>query len=472
MRGVTLAALASYLVLLIGVGLWSARRHKGFHDYVTGGGRIPAWMLALSFLSNFVSSNSFVGHSAKSYQVGLTWCLVGGIMVACCALSWFVFAPRFAAFAGRTRVTTLPEFFETRFASPALGAVVAVVVVVTTLFYLLAVLRGTALVVASGLGLPYVGALGVIYVVTLVYAALGGLWADVSTDVVQTFVLVAGAVALPLAVLAAEPAATAPPPIEPVPLALVLSVGIAGGVKLLADPKQIIVFYAFQDPARARRFRWVGPTLLLLVYACLFPLGFLARRIAGEVPALESLVPWLVFERGILGAWLGPLFMVALVAAAMSSLDSALLVVASCVERSLFARGGTPPSVARTRLLVVAAATASLLLSIRPLGGIIELTTFAGALLGAALLPAIGVGLTSREIPARAVLASIAFGCAGAVAGKLLPDLVGIRSPWFQDMFVGLAASTLALLPSLRRAPGSRTSGRSAPSSTGRPSPA
>ena len=441
-------ALALYLLSLLAAGLLTSSRTKSFKDYVTGGGAIPPWMLALSFIANFISSNSFVGHAAQSYQAGLIWCVSAVIIVACCALSWHVFAPRFAAFARDHDATTLPDFFAKRFGSTRLAFLVHVIVVLTTLLYVLAILRGTALVIVSGLGLSYEVALLLLYAVTLVYCILGGLWADVVTDVIQTFILVIGAVALFVAVLIApvpDGLATAPP-LRPPPLGYVLAIGFSGGVKLLSDPKQVMVFYAFKDKASVRLFRVVGPLLLLVIYACLFPVGYLARRLVSSVPDLERLVPMLVFERHLLGVWFGALFLIALFAASMSSLDSSLLIIASCIEKHAVAPiVGGEPSARRTRLALFGVTTVALLLSLRPLGGIIALTAFAGALLGSTLLPAICVGFTRAPVPARGVFLSICAGFVGAIVGKLAPGAIGIKSPWFQDIFIGLLASSAVL---------------------------
>lgn len=455
-RWAAFGALVVYLTVLLTVGFWAQKRTRGFRDFVTGGGRIPAWMLALSFLANFVSSNSFVGHSSRSYEVGLVWCLVGAMMVACCALSWFWFAPRFAAFAREHDAVTLPDFFEKRFASAGVAQLVHWIVVVATMFYLLAVLRGTGLVFAAGLGVSYPVALFVLYVVTVVYCIAGGMWADVSTDVVQAFVLVGGAIALfvALALAVPDPAAlAATPPLKHVPLGAVIAVGIGGGVKLLADPKQVMVFYAFKDEAAARRFRWIGPILLAVVYACLFPIGYMARGVFVPPAEIENLVPSIVLDRQLLGPVFAVVFFVALLAASMSSLDSAYLMTASLLEKhvvSKIARG--EPSANRTRVLLLVVATITLALSIRPLGTIIKLTTFSGALLGAALLPAIVAGFSKRRLGAAAATASIVAGCVGLTAGTL-GKRMGIESPWFQDVFVGLGASTLVMWIAWMRAP-------------------
>ena len=444
----TVLAFAVYLVMLVVVGLYARRRQQGFREWVTGGGAIPAWMLALSFLANFVSSNSFIGHSSKSWEVGLVWCVVGAMMVVACWISWTFFAPRFAAFAKEHAAETLPDFFRLRFRSEGVGKAAAALVLLATLFYVLAVMRGVALVVASGLGISYPAALLVVWAVVVAYCMLGGLWADVTTDVVQSSVLVVGAVALGAAVFFAEPIAVAglagPPAVSPAPLGLVIAVGAGGAVKLLADPKQVMVFYAFRDAAAARRFRVVGPLLLLVVYACLFPLGFLARRIVWELPGgeLEALVPHLVFDRLILGVPFAIVFMIALLAASMSSLDSAFLVMASNAEKHVVAPAlGGRASIVRTRLLLFGIATATLLLSLRPIGAIIELTTFSGAI-AAAMLPGIIAGFSSRDIPPGAVVASLILGACGAVAAKVVPS----GSPWVQDVFGAMVLGALPLL--------------------------
>ncbi|EYF02499.1 sodium:solute symporter family protein [Chondromyces apiculatus] len=449
-------ALGAYFLALLGVGALAARRMKSFRDYITGGGSIPAWMLAVSFMANFVSANSFVGHAAKSYEVGPAFCLVGAFLVAACALSFHVFAPRFADFAREHGTTTLPDFFERRFGSRPLAVLVHWVVVAATLIYILAVVRSTALVAAAGLGLGYPTALGLIYVITVAYCVLGGLWADVFTDVIQSVVLVGGAIALFVAVLVAspDPAAGPPPPLRPMPLGALLAIGLSGSVKLLVDPKQVLVFFAFGDGQAARRFRWLAPLSLLLVLGCLFPVGYLARGLTPAPSEVDALVPTLVFEHHLLGAGFGVLFFIAIFAASMSSLDSALLVVASCLEKHVAAPlARTAPSATRARVLLLAVSTVVLLMSFWPLGGVVELATLSGALLGAALLPTICVGLTRLEVPASAALASVLAGLVGALGGKLLPAALGIRSPWLQDVFVGIAASTLVLIPWLLTRP-------------------
>ncbi|MBI2892861.1 MAG: sodium:solute symporter family protein [Deltaproteobacteria bacterium] len=455
-RAVTILTLVGYTASLLGVGLWLRRRGGGFADYVIGGGRIPAWMLAVSFFANFVSSNSLVGHASKSYEVGLVWSWVAVTMVVCCAWSWWWLAPRFARFASATGATTLPDFYEHHWGRGA-SLVAAGVVLLGTFFYVLAVMRGTALVVQTSLEVSYPAALLAVWAVTVAYCVAGGFWADVSTDVLQAFVLFVGAAGLfiALAFASGQPATT---PLRPAPIGLVLAVGLGGGLKLLTDPKQVMVFYAMPNERAASRFRVLGPILLAAVYACLFPIGWLARRVVPSVPQLEELVPRLVSDPGLLPAWLAPVYLIAVLAASMSSLDSALLVMAACAEKHLVAPTlRATVSTARTRALLGAFATAALAVSLRQLGGIIGLTTFAGAVVGAALTPTIIVALAGRPPPRRRALASMALGLAGAAAGRWLSERGS--GPWLQDTFLGLAAATLPIAIGLLRTRVRRGSG-------------
>ncbi len=453
-RALLVATIAAYLAGLVVVGWLVRRRQSTFRDYVTGGGRIPGWMLAISFLANYVSSNSFVGHASKSYEVGLGWLGVGAVMVACATIAWWVFAPRFARFAIRTGATTLPDFFDHLWGRRA-SRVVAAIVIAGTLLFVLAVLEGTSIVLAEGLAISKGLALAVAFGVAVVYAAFGGFWADVSTDVVQGVVLMAGAVALFAGVLFASGGTPAPGHVHPVPVAVVLAAGLGGGLKMLSDPKQVMVFYAFRDEASARRFRFLGPLLLLVVYASLLPVGYLARRIVALAPGakIETLVPNLAMSGTVLPDWFAPIFLVALLAASMSSLDSALLIMASCAEKHFVAPAlRREPSPRRTRVILALLAVVAALLAVDPPDGIIPLTTLAGALVGASLLPSVAAGLFELRVGPRAVLASISAGATGSIFGYLASKKLAIwgggkllESPWCQDVLVGLACATAAL---------------------------
>ena len=59
--------LAGYLVLLAHHA-WKGQRHvKSLSDYLVAGRQLGGWVVALSFYATFMSTNTFIGASGKSW---------------------------------------------------------------------------------------------------------------------------------------------------------------------------------------------------------------------------------------------------------------------------------------------------------------------------------------------------------------------------------------------------------------------
>jgi SSS family solute:Na+ symporter len=178
---------------------WLARRQERLGDYYLGGGRLPPWALGVSLAANQVSAVSLV--SAPAFVAlraggGLRWLqyeMAVPLAMACLVL-WGVPVLRRAGGAeiyaavearlGRGPRRTLAAFF---LVGRGLGAGVILLV--------------SARVVAACTGWGTDASLIVVGAVAVGYTALGGLVADVFSDVLQ-FVLLWGATAVATAVLA------------------------------------------------------------------------------------------------------------------------------------------------------------------------------------------------------------------------------------------------------------------------------
>ena len=90
-----------YLGTLVVLAVRARKRTHDIDDYYVGGRNVPTVLVVLSFYATFVSTNSFIGHSGKSYVYGVSWLLVGLVLVLLAALSWLVVAPRFRRTAGK-----------------------------------------------------------------------------------------------------------------------------------------------------------------------------------------------------------------------------------------------------------------------------------------------------------------------------------------------------------------------------------
>jgi SSS family transporter len=482
-----------YLGILIFFAGRARRRTHDIEDYYVGGRNVPTIIVVLSFYATFVSTNSFVGHSAKSYIYGASWLIVGLILVLLTAFSWLVIAPRFRQKAEALGSVVPSDFFRLHFGSAAAGAVAAAIILFDSVFFLAAVLLGASESLGALLGIPFVCALAVVFGVQLTYTAVGGYLADVWSDSLQAVILFVGAVAVPAALVIGaggwDAMSTKLQVIDSArmesgeagfsliritmaaPLLLIVGIGLSGGLKLVADPRQLSRFYALREASAARRGALLIVGLIAVTYLFLLPIGLFAR--VYDIPIeitdrSDAIVPWLLAEAAILGPTFGAIILTALLAAAMSTIDSVLLVAAGSLQRDilpLFRRKVARDTVGMARKLVFAYAVLPLALAALAHSytggglGIVELTVFAGALYAAAFLPGlVGILFWKRSSATGAILGMVV----GVVSTAMWRFAVAPLSPALAvlpEVFVGVAFGTIAFVAgSIYRPPGLRSS--------------
>ena len=120
-----------------------------------------------------------------------------------------------------------------------------------------------------------------------------------------------------------------------------------------------------------------------------------------------------------------------MVAAAMSSLDSVLLVMASTAQRDivgmLLPTGSERSALAATRLYVAVFALITAIISLNPPDGIVVLTALSGAIYGACFGPALLMGLHWRRGNGTATIASFITGL--LVLARLEPPALERGAP-------------------------------------------
>ncbi len=150
--------------------------------------------------------------------------------------------------------------------------------------------------------------------------------------------------------------------------------------------------------------------------------------------------------------------MVAMISAAMSSLDSVLLVTASTCERDIVnlwrpSSLSEAASLRSTRFYVGLFALITALIALDPPGGIVTLTAFSGSLYAACFFPAIVLGLHWSRGNGTAVITSFLLGIATLFLWDYLPFAGGLHEV-FPALFLSLLAYvTLSLVSSPHRSP-------------------
>lgn len=191
------ALIALYFAIVIFVGFYAARKNRGTDDYFKAGGQVP-WVLA--GLSNWVSGFSafmFVAAAGFTYKTGIGAALVFTMATWAYIVGYFYFARIWR----RARLDSPLQFLTRRY-SPSttyfysVTAIVPQVVGIGQGLYILCIFISTALGFGgrefnvlgfelSGLQLSIL-CTGVIMVV---YTVVGGLWAAVLSDAVQSIII-------------------------------------------------------------------------------------------------------------------------------------------------------------------------------------------------------------------------------------------------------------------------------------------
>lgn len=186
---IDLAVIAAYFAAIVLISLRFSRRQKTTDNYFLGDRNFPGWAIGLSFIGTTISSVTFIAYPADSFKTAWVRLLPNLAFPLVVTLAGLVFIPFFRS----GRVRSAYHYLSLRFGAPvsiyaAWVYLFAQIVRTATITYLMAVLLASL----SGLstGLCIIIAAGI----TAIYTVKGGFTAVVWTDVIQTVVLMVGAV--------------------------------------------------------------------------------------------------------------------------------------------------------------------------------------------------------------------------------------------------------------------------------------
>lgn len=189
---IDLVILGAYFVLVFGIGFYFSRKERTSEDYFLAGRNIGWFAIGASLFVSNISTEHFIGLAGSGAAVGLApghyeW-LASLILLL---LGW-VFVPFYL----RSNVFTMPEFLERRF-NRSCATYLASISIIAYIFTKISVhLYAGAIVSESVLGWKPMTAAIILVVATGIYTVAGGLAAVIYTDLVQTLILLAGAIVL------------------------------------------------------------------------------------------------------------------------------------------------------------------------------------------------------------------------------------------------------------------------------------
>src|SRR2546428_8323704 len=185
--------IAVYFIILFGIAWWAALREKNVSsDYFLASRDVAWFAVGASLFASNIGSEHLVGLAGSGAASGLA---VGHFEWLACLilllLGW-VFVPFYL----RSNVFTMPEFLERRF-NRNCATYLASISIIAYVFTKISVhLYAAAIVLERVVGWNQWTAAIVLVIATGIYTVAGGLAAVIYTDLVQTMILIAGAVIL------------------------------------------------------------------------------------------------------------------------------------------------------------------------------------------------------------------------------------------------------------------------------------
>lgn len=458
-----IAILAAYAAIMLLIGYLAGRGQpavgSSVSSYFLAGKSLGIVALFFTLYATQYSGNTVVGYAPAAYRQGFPWWQSVMFFTFIVAV-YLLFAPRLYAISKKRSFVTPVDWIRHRFNSTAVSLLALMLMLWGLGNYLLEqlVAMGQGIAGLTGNTIPYQLGVVAFVVVMLAYAWMGGMRAVAFTDVMQGIALLVGIVVLVTGslyliggdlssstqyLLANEPEKATVPPLDISVswLSLVLVVGFGAAVyphaiqRIYAAEsertlKRSLGFMALMPPVTAGLVFVVG-----IVGISLFPglsedeseqlVGLIANEVAG-INLFFFLAMILLFG--------------GVVAAIVSTADSALLSFASMISKDVYAQYVNPAAPERRQVQIgkvaeVVVIAAILLIALDPPGTLFAIFVLKFELI-AQLAPAFILGLYWKRLSAVPVFV-------GMLAGALLAGGMTVLGV---DSVYGLGGGLLGLL--------------------------
>ena len=334
LQALDLVMVAIYVVFIVALGFYFARRTKTTDDYFLAGRSLTWWLIGFSLFASNISSSSLIGMAGEGYGTGIAvynyeW------MAAVVLIIFVIF---FLPFYLRARIFTMPEFLERRFDARSRYYFSGVTIIGNILIDTAGALYAGALVVQMIYPtFPMWQSIVILAVLAGLYTVAGGLAAVVYTDAIQAVLLLFGSIAI--AILAFQEVGTwqtvtevTPPEmlsvIQPIGDDVMPWPGLLTGVFLLGFYFWGTNQFMVQRVLGARDLeqgRWgalfAGALKLPAIFIMVLP-GTFARVLYPNLENADMAYPTMLFD--LLPVGVRGIVLTALIAAIMSSVDSTL----------------------------------------------------------------------------------------------------------------------------------------------------
>ena len=351
-----LIAFICYFVVVLGIGLFFFFKSKdnGEKDYFLGGRSMGPWVTALSAQASDMSGWLLMGFpgSILAFGMGQVWIGIG--LALGTAANWIFVARRLRKFSQAANDSiTVPQYLSNRFLakSPALQIICAIVFLVFFTVYV-----ASSFVAGQKVFIQVVPALAdkpelallIFAAIIIVYTFFGGFKAVCWTDFFQGLMMLVALLAVPIVLLfvkdldysvfdAATEGAINLNPFSSSWQDIVS--GLAWGLGYFGMPHIIVRFMSTKNSKVLKKSAAIGIVWVVLTLGAAIAMAILGRAYSVTsvlVAAEQQDLVFIKLAQDIFPGFIAGLLLSAIVAAAMSTADSQLLVASSSFTSDIY----------------------------------------------------------------------------------------------------------------------------------------
>lgn len=485
-------AMCSYMVLVIGIGIYFAKRaNESSENYFIGGRSLGPWVAAMSAEASDMSGWLLMGLPGVAYWFGLSdaiWTAVG--LAAGTYINWLIVAKRlrrYSAIAGDS--ITVPDYFSNRFKEKNSKVIMFIAAIFILVFFTVYasscfVTCGKLFSTLFGIKYQYMMIAGALFVI--VYTFLGGFLAESVSDFMQSIVMIIalGSVVVIGVSVAGGPAAVyenikaipgffdffgiaQPQLVNKVQQVeqgralfgeagkygfLTIISTLSWGLGYFGMPQVLLRFMAIRKSSELNQSRRIATTWCLISLVAAVSVGLIGRSLYPTElltqGGAESI--FIVMSSKLLPPLLAGLAMAGILAATISSSDSYLLIAASAFSKNIFqgimkkeATDKQVMTVSRITLTVIA--LFGVIMALDESSVIFKLVSFAWAGFGATFGPIMLFSLFWKRVNRPGAIAGMLAGGGMVFVWKLLiKPLEGVFGIY--ELFPAFIFSCLAIV--------------------------
>ena len=478
-------AIAVYLIAMLGVGVWFAKKNNSVDDFYLGGRKLGPFVTAMSAEASDMSSWLLMGLPGVAYLSGLaeaSWTAIG--LAVGTYLNWLIVARRIRRYSNHLDAITVPQFFSKRWGDDRnlLSAIAAVVIIIFFIPYLASGFSACGKLFASLFGTSYVTAMLISAAVIVIYTVMGGFLAASFTDLIQSIIMTLAQIVV-LSFGVAQAGGLDAVMDNAQSLAGYLSLTqihdavtggassysllticslLAWGLGYFGMPHILLRFMAIEEEKKLALSRRVATVWVVISMGVAIFIGVVGNGMT-KAGAMEQLadsetiivqIASLISHYGVFAALIAGVILAGILAATMSTADSQMLAASSSVSQNLLVEffhlkitGRKSVVVARSTMVVIALVAA--FLARDPNSSVFRVVSFAWAGFGAAFGPVVLFGLFWRRSNKWGALAGMVVGGAMVFIWKYGIATLGGAFAIYELLPAFIAASIAIVVVSL-----------------------